>query len=49
MAEELRHQYALYYTPLDKTRDGKFRRVRVALADTNLKATTRIGYFAPRN
>jgi len=49
VADELRNQYALYYTPLDKTRDGKFRRVRVALADTNLKATTRIGYFAPRN
>jgi VWFA-related protein len=48
VADELRHQYALYYTPLDKTRDGKFRRVRVAPADQTLRATTRIGYFAPR-
>jgi VWFA-related protein len=49
VADELRNQYALYYTPLDKTRDGKFRRVRVALSDPNLRATTRVGYFAPRN
>src|SRR5947209_10472896 len=33
VAEELRHQYALYYTPLNKTRDGRFRRVRVETTD----------------
>lgn len=49
VADELRNQYALYYTPLDKSRDGKFRRVRVELADPALRATTRVGYFAPRN
>ncbi|HVF50208.1 MAG TPA: VWA domain-containing protein [Pyrinomonadaceae bacterium] len=49
VADELRHQYALYYTPLDRTRDGKFRRVRVATADRNMRPTTRLGYFAPRN
>ncbi|HYP54063.1 MAG TPA: VWA domain-containing protein, partial [Pyrinomonadaceae bacterium] len=49
VADELRNQYALYYTPLDKSRDGKFRRVRVRLADPALRATTRVGYFAPRN
>ncbi|HJR06533.1 MAG TPA: VWA domain-containing protein [Pyrinomonadaceae bacterium] len=48
VAEELRHQYALYYMPTDKTRDGKFRRVQVKTADTSLSITTRIGYFAPR-
>lgn len=48
VADELRHQYALYYTPLDKTRDGKFRRVRVETADPALKVSTRIGYYAPR-
>jgi Ca-activated chloride channel homolog len=48
VADELRHQYALYYTPLDKTRDGKFRRVRVETADPSLKVQARIGYYAPR-
>lgn len=48
VADELRSQYALYYSPLDKTRDGKFRRVQVRTRDLNLRVTTRIGYFAPR-
>ncbi len=29
VADELRHQYALYYSPLNRKRDGAFRRVRV--------------------
>jgi Ca-activated chloride channel family protein len=49
VAEELRHQYALYYMPLDKTRDGKFRRVQVKTSDPTLRLTARIGYFAPRS
>ena len=48
VAEELRHQYALYYTPLDKRRDGRFRRVQVRTADPSLRVTARAGYFAPR-
>lgn len=47
VADELRHQYTLYYTPLDKTRDGRFRRVRVETSDRNLNVSARIGYFAP--
>jgi Ca-activated chloride channel family protein len=47
VAEELRHQYALYYTPLNKTRDGRFRRVRVETQTPTQKVSTRIGYFAP--
>jgi VWFA-related protein len=49
VAEELRHQYALYYMPLDKTRDGKFRRVQVKTNDPALRLNARIGYFAPRS
>jgi VWFA-related protein len=49
VADELRHQYALYYTPLDKKRDGRFRRVRVETADPSLKVAARIGYYAPRH
>lgn len=48
VAEELRSQYALYYTPLNRTRDGRFRRVQVTTVDPNLRTTTRTGYFAPR-
>jgi VWFA-related protein len=48
VADELRHQYALYFTPLNKTRDGSFRRVRVETANPALKPHTRVGYFAPK-
>jgi Ca-activated chloride channel family protein len=47
VAEELRHQYAVYYTPLNKARDGSFRRVRVETKPPTYKVSTRIGYFAP--
>lgn len=47
VAEELRHQYALYYMPLNKTRDGQFRRVRVETTDPSNQVSTRVGYFAP--
>jgi len=49
VAEELRHQYALYYMPLDKTRDGRFRRVEIKTSDPSLRLSARIGYFAPRS
>jgi VWFA-related protein len=48
VADELRHQYALYYTPLNKTRNGAFRRVRVETSNPSYKSQTRVGYFAPR-
>ncbi|HEX5707821.1 MAG TPA: VWA domain-containing protein [Pyrinomonadaceae bacterium] len=48
VAEELRNQYALYYTPLNTTRDGSFRRVQVEMNNPAYRATTRVGYFAPR-
>jgi Ca-activated chloride channel family protein len=49
VAEELRHQYALYYTPLNKARDGGFRRVRVETTNPAYKSHTRVGYFAPKS
>lgn len=45
VAEELRHQYALYYSPLNQKRDGRFRRVRVQTSDPTHQVTARIGYF----
>ena len=49
VADELRHQYALYFMPLNKTRDGSFRRVRVETANPAYRPFTRVGYFAPRS
>jgi len=49
VADELRHQYAVYYTPLNKARDGGFRRVRVQMNNASYSAATRVGYFAPKS
>ena len=49
VADELRHQYSLYYTPLNRERDGSFRRVLVETDITTYHATTRIGYFSRRD
>ncbi|HEY6805528.1 MAG TPA: VWA domain-containing protein [Pyrinomonadaceae bacterium] len=49
VADELRHQYALYYTPVNKSRDGAFRRVKVETANPGYKSQTRVGYFAPKD
>ncbi|MGH9969433.1 MAG: VWA domain-containing protein [Pyrinomonadaceae bacterium] len=48
VAEELRHQYALYYSPLNRKRDGGFRRTRVETTDPKHKVSARVGYFAPK-
>lgn len=48
VADELRHQYALYFTPLNKARDGSFRRVRVETTSPGYHPQTRVGYFAPK-
>ena len=49
VAEDLRSQYSIYYSPQNRARDGRFRRVRVELRNPQLRAKTRIGYFAPRS
>src|SRR5438067_419300 len=48
IADELRHQYALYYTPTSPARDGRFRRVRVEVPGHDYDVATRVGYYAPR-
>ena len=48
VADELRHQYALYYSPLNSKRDGQFRNVRVETANTSHRVSARIGYYAPK-
>jgi len=49
VAEELRRQYVIYYTPSNKTRDGAFRKVHVETTDRTYKTSSRIGYYAPRH
>ena len=39
--------YTLTYQPHDVAPDGKFRRIRVTLRNSNLRALTKAGYFAP--
>jgi Ca-activated chloride channel family protein len=48
IADELRHQYALYYTPTNGARDGRFRRVRVEVPGRDCDIATRVGYYATR-
>ena len=48
VAEELRHQYALYYSPLNRKRDGAFRRVKVETKNPSFRVAARVGYFAPK-
>lgn len=48
VADELRHQYTLYYSPLNTKRDGQFRRVRVETTNPTHQVAARIGYYAPK-
>jgi Ca-activated chloride channel homolog len=51
IAIELRNQYVLGYYPKNQSKDGKYRRVEVKLAQPHgvspLKAHWRLGYYAP--
>jgi VWFA-related protein len=49
VANELRHQYTLYYSPLNTKRDGEFRRVRVQTNNPTNQVSARVGYYAPHN
>lgn len=48
VANELRHQYALYYAPINKRRDGRFRKVQVETADRDYRVSARVGYYVPK-
>jgi Ca-activated chloride channel family protein len=51
IAIELRNQYVLAYSPTNKERDGKYRKVEVKMRPQKglpaLKARWRLGYYAP--
>lgn len=48
IAEELRSQYILGYAPLNRARDGRWRKLQVETARRGLRVLTRSGYFGPR-
>jgi VWFA-related protein len=47
--QELRSQYALGYIPLNRARDGSFRRLEVRVRPKGLRVQARKGYFAGRD
>ncbi len=51
IAREVSHQYGLGYYPTNSARDGKWRKIRVAISregiQTGYVARTRAGYYAP--
>jgi len=49
ISEELRSQYTLGYYPTNSSRDGKFRKIKVQVADHNDKVLARKGYYAPKS
>jgi Ca-activated chloride channel family protein len=48
IAEELGHQYTIAYRPLNRNRDGKWRKLEVKLSRDDLTVRTRKGYRAPK-
>ena len=48
VADELRHQYTLYYAPLNAKRDGQFRKVLVETTNPTHRVSARVGYYAPK-
>lgn len=48
VAEDLRHQYSLAYTPDDTRSDGGWRKIDVKIDRPGAAVITRKGYFAPK-
>jgi VWFA-related protein len=49
ISEELRSQYTIGYTPINKKRDGTYRKIKVEMKDKEYSVLTRKGYYAPTN
>lgn len=45
VADELRSQYVIFYTPTNPSRDGSYRSIRVKVKQPGYRATTRFGYY----
>lgn len=48
ISEELRSQYTLGYYPTNSARDGRFRKIKIDVANKDDKVLARKGYYAPR-
>ncbi|MBC8028788.1 MAG: VWA domain-containing protein [Pyrinomonadaceae bacterium] len=48
IADELGHQYTVAYRPLNKARDGKWRKLEVKVSSSDLVVRTRKAYRAPK-
>ena len=46
LQEEMRSQYSIGYTPTNDAKDGSYRRLEVRMANKDLKAQARKGYYA---
>ncbi|MBL8151022.1 MAG: VWA domain-containing protein [Blastocatellia bacterium] len=49
IAEELKNQYIITYTPTNEKRDGSFRALRVAVTRPGLVVNVKEGYVAPKD
>ena len=45
VAEELRSQYVIYYTPQNANKDGRYRAVKVKTSSPEFHVTSRLGYY----
>jgi VWFA-related protein len=48
ISEELRSQYTLGYYPTNSALDGKFRKIKIEMANHDMKVLARKGYYAPK-
>ena len=48
ISEELRSQYTIGYYPVNKTRQGKFRKLKVEVTQKDMKVLARKGYYESR-
>jgi Ca-activated chloride channel family protein len=48
IAEELGHQYTIAYRPVNRVRDGKWRKLEVKISRSDLAVRTRKAYRAPK-
>jgi VWFA-related protein len=46
LQDEMRSQYSIGYTPLNDNKDGTYRKLEIKLANKDLKAQARKGYYA---